>query len=79
MRNKENTMDKDTITVHATCTSHDARRIERKHDDRSTIKWVGATKFEKEQIFKVVGHSEILLELAANREIENFAIVNEHK
>lgn len=67
------------ITVIATCTSHNAKRIERVHNDRSTVRWIGATKFEKEQLFKVDGHSEILLELAANREIENFKIVEEYE
>jgi trehalose utilization protein len=67
------------ITVKATCTSHNAKKIERTHGDPSTVRWIGASKFEKEQLFIVDGHSEILLELAANREIENFEIIEEYE
>lgn len=67
------------ITVIATCNSHDAKRIQRRHKDTSTLKWIGATRLEKEQMFKVDGNSEILSEIAATLEIENFEIVLEYK
>jgi hypothetical protein len=54
-----------------TMTSHDAMRIERKHNDKETISWYGAAEFEKAQMFRVAGHAEIILELAANYEIDN--------
>ena len=60
-----------------TMTSNEAKRIERKHGDTSTIKWIGATSIEKEQMIMVDGHHEIILELAANLEIDNVVLVRE--
>lgn len=60
-----------------TANSQDAKRIERKHNDPKTVRWIGSAKFEVEQIMRVDGHAEILLELAANREIDNVTIVRE--
>ncbi len=57
--------------------SHDANRIARKHKDPSTISWIGSSEFEKVQMFKVDGHPEIILELAANLEIDNVEYVGE--
>lgn len=59
-----------------TMTSHDAKRIERRHKDRTTLRWIGAALFEKEQLIMVDGHPEIVLEIAANLEIENVKHIN---
>ena len=66
---------KKLITI--TCESHPARLIERKHGDKKTVRWIGAPKFEAHQMFMVDGNAEILLELAANLEIDNVTVVTE--
>ena len=47
----------------------EAQRIERKHSDTSTIKWLPCFSCDTEQVFEINGHPEIVLEIAANLEI----------
>lgn len=54
-----------------TLNSCNAKRIERRHRDINTLRWIGATSFETRQMFLIDGEPEIVLEIAANLEIEN--------
>lgn len=60
-----------------TATSQDAKKIERRHGDLKTVRWMGAVRLETEQLMRVDGHAEILLELAAARGIDNVSVVRE--
>ena len=48
-----------------------AKRVERMHNDRKTLQWAPEMSDDDMQAFRIAGEPEIILELAANLEIEN--------
>lgn len=54
-----------------TMSKADAKRVESKHDDLETLQWTPEMSDKDTQVFRVAGEPEIILELAANLDIEN--------
>lgn len=58
--------------------SHNAKRIERKYGDTETLRWIGASLFEKRQLIMIEGKPGIVYEIAAVLGIDNVELIGTH-